>query len=74
MSEIETLKSMEIHEKINGIKMNLGKFLNSVSEGGYFSYSGSLTTPGKCELNVRIQIYNSSYFYFNITNKDLIIS
>ena len=46
MSEIETLKSMEMNEKIHGVKMNLGEFLKAVLEGGFFSYSGSLTTPG----------------------------
>ena len=44
--ELETLKAMEIKEKVHGIKMNLGEFLNSVMEKGFFSYSGSLTTPG----------------------------
>jgi len=46
MSEIETLKFMEINEKMHGVKMNLGEFLKQVLEGGFFSYSGSLTTPG----------------------------
>jgi len=46
MSEIETLKSMKINEKMHGVKMNLGEFLKQVLEGGFFSYSGSLTTPG----------------------------
>ena len=46
MSEIGTLKSMEMNEKMHGVKMNLGEFLKQVLEGGFFSYSGSLTTPG----------------------------
>ena len=51
MSEIETLKSMEINEKMHGVKMNLGEFLKQVLEGGFFSYSGSLTTPGLLMIN-----------------------
>ena len=51
MSEIETLKSMKINEKMHGVKMNLGEFLKQVLEGGFFSYSGSLTTPGLLMIN-----------------------
>ena len=46
MSQIETLRSMEVNEKLHGITMNLGEFLKTVLEGGFFSYSASLTTPG----------------------------
>ena len=56
MSEIETLKSMEINEKMYGVKMNLGEFLKQVLEGGFFSYSGSLTTPGLLMIN-KFKIY-----------------
>ena len=45
MSKLKTLRSMELKEKIE-ISMNLGEFLKQVCKGGYFSYNGSLTTPG----------------------------
>ena len=36
MSQIETLRSMEVNEKLHGITMNLGEFLKTVLEGGFF--------------------------------------
>ena len=29
------------------IQVNIGTFIDQVSKGGYFTYQGSFTTPGK---------------------------
>ena len=65
MSEIETLKSMKIKEKMHGVKMNLGEFLKQVLEGGFFSYSGSLTTPGLLMINKFKNIIFLIFIFFN---------
>ena len=33
------------------ITVNLGTFIEQVAKGGYFTYKGSFTTPGKLHLS-----------------------
>ena len=53
---ISVLSEEDVGEKLEAVELNAGEFIDSVIDGGYFSYEGSFTTPGIKMFYVLLQL------------------